>query len=277
MDITDRLKFVRSALYVPASNGRALDKARGLDADMLIIDMEDAVADDAKAAARVDVARYLAEGVPGKLVAVRVNSPDSRWFDGDVGAMKAVCADLFVLPKVAAAAAVERIWGSFNAPLLAMIETPAGLYAARDIAAHHAIAGLIAGTNDIAAEAGIKPGPMRQGMELALQTIVLAAAASGKPRFDGVCNRLDDMQGFDGECAQGACYGFTGKTLIHPNQIAMANRAFGPDEAAVAEAYELIAANRGGAQRFKGRMIETMHVEQAKMTIERSQRATGGF
>ncbi len=276
MESKDRLKFVRSALYVPASNARALEKARGLDADMLILDLEDAVPVDGKADARLAAVRYVAAGAPGKLLAIRVNSADSRWFDDDISALKDCRADLFVLPKVEEARTIDRIWRNFGAPLLAMVETPAGLYAAREVAAHHAVAGLIAGTNDIAADTGIKPGPLRQGMELALQTIVLAAAASAKPRFDGVCNRLDDMDGFDAECAQGAVYGFTGKTLIHPNQVEIANRAFGPDTAEVAEAEELIAANRGGAQRFKGRMIETMHVEQAKMTIERSRAATGG-
>ncbi len=244
---------------------------------MLILDLEDAVASADKAEARLAAQRYVAAGVPGKLLAIRVNSADSRWFDDDVMALGDCRADLFVLPKVEAATTIDRVWRSLGAPLLAMIETAAGLYAAREIAAHHGVAGLIAGTNDIAAETGIKPGPMRQGLELALQMIVLAAAASEKPRYDGVCNQLDDLAGFDTECTQGAVYGFTGKTLIHPNQIATANRTFGPDDAAVAEAHELIAANRGGAQRFKGRMIEAMHVEGAKLTIERSRGATEGF
>lgn len=276
-NILQELKFVRSALYVPASNARALEKARGLEADMLILDLEDAVAEENKADARAAAKQFVSAGASGKLVAIRVNSADSRWFDDDVMALRDCRADLFVLPKVEAATTIDRIWRNLGAPLLAMIETPAGLYAAREIAAHHAVAGLIAGTNDIAAETGIKPGPARQGMETALQMIVLAAAASTKPRFDGVCNWLDDMDGLDAECAQGAGYGFTGKTLIHPNQIAITNRAFGPDATALAEAEELIAASRGGAQRFKGRMIESMHVEEAKMTIERSLRATGGF
>ena len=277
LDVPQKLKFVRSALYMPASNARALEKARGLDADMLILDLEDAVPDEAKAEARLAAVRYVAAGVPGKLLAIRVNSADSRWFDDDIAALKDCRADLFVLPKVEAATTIDRIWRNLGAPILAMIESPAGLYAGREIAAHHAVAGLIAGTNDIAAETGIRPGPLRQGMELSLQMIVLAAAASARPCFDGVCNRLDDMDGFDAECEQGSGYGFAGKTLIHPNQIAIANRAFAPDAAMLAEAEELIAASRGGAQRFKGRMIETMHVEEAQMTIERSRRATEGF
>jgi (3S)-malyl-CoA thioesterase len=275
MDIATKLKFVRSALYVPGSNVRALEKARSLDADMLIIDLEDAVPEEAKADARAAAVAYAAAGVDGKIIAVRANAADSEHHAEDISALKGCAADLIVLPKVEDVAAVTVVGTELGLPVLAMIETPNGLYAAREIAAHRSVAGLIAGTNDIAAETGIRPGPMREGLELALQMIVLAASASGKPRFDGVCNRLDDMAGFDAECRQGATFGFTGKTLIHPNQIAIANQAFGPNAAAVAEAEELIAASRGGAQRFKGRMIESMHVEEAKLTIERSRHAMG--
>ena len=266
MEIGQKLKFVRSALYVPGSNARALEKARGLDADMLIIDLEDAVPEDMKAEARAAAVAYVAAGAGGRILAIRANATDSVHHAADVAALKGCVADLVVLPKVEDVAGLPEL----GLPLLAMIETPKGLYAACDIAAHASVAGLIAGVNDIAAETGIRPGPMREGLELSLQMIVLAASAAGKPRFDGVCNRLDDMDGFDAECRQGFTYGFTGKTLIHPNQISICNQAFGPDAAAVAEAEELIAANRGGAQRFKGRMIESMHVEGAKMTIERS-------
>lgn len=271
MDITGRLKFVRSALYVPGSNARALEKARSLDADMLIIDLEDAVPDDMKAEARAAAVAYVAAGAGGKILAIRANGFESVYHADDIAALRGSAADLVVLPKVEDVAALPDI----GLPLLAMIETPAGLFAAPEIAAHALVAGLIAGTNDIAAETGIRPGPKREGLELSLQMIVLAASAAGKPRFDGVCNQLDDMGGFDVECHQGATFGFTGKTLIHPNQIAFANKAFGPSEAAVAEAEELIAASRGGAQRFKGRMMESMHVEEAKLTIERFRRATG--
>jgi citrate lyase subunit beta/citryl-CoA lyase len=271
MDIAANLKFVRSALFVPGSNARALEKARELDADMLIIDLEDAVAQDGKDMARTSAVAYAAAGVAGKIVAIRANALDSAHYAADSAALQGCAVDLIVLPKVEDIADLPDL----GVPLLAMIETPRGLFAAREIAAHSSVAGLIAGTNDIVAETGIRPGPARDGLELALQMIVLAASAAGKPRFDGVCNRLDDMDGFDRECRQGAIFGFTGKTLIHPNQIAYANQAFGPDAAAVAEAQALIAASRGGAQRFRGRMIESMHVEQAKMTIERSQHAMG--
>lgn len=275
MEIADKLKFVRSALYLPGSNARALEKARELGADMLIIDLEDAVAEDAKADARAAAVAYAAAGVSGKIIAIRTNAADSVHHAEDVVALKGCAADLIVIPKVEDVTTLALVDAELGLPLLAMIETPAGLYAAREIAAHDAVSGLIAGINDIAAETGIRPGPMREGLELSLQTIVLAASAAGKPRLDGVCNRLDDMDGFDAECRQGATYGFTGKTLIHPNQIAIANAAFGSNAAAVADAEELLAASRGGAQRFKGRMIESMHVEGAKLTIERSRHATG--
>ncbi len=275
LNVLQKLKFVRSALYVPGSNARALEKARGLDVDMLIIDLEDAVAEEAKADARTAAINAVTKGAAGKLLAVRVNSAESGHFEADVAALRGCKADFYVLPKVESAGTVDRLWRDLGVPLLAMIETPAGLYAAHEIAAHPAVAGLIAGTNDIAAETGIKPGPERQGLELCLQMVVLAASGAAKPRFDGVYNRLDDMEGLDAECRQGATFGFTGKTLIHPNQIAITNQVFGPNAAEVADAEELIAANRGGAQRFKGRMIEAMHVEQAKMTIERSRHTIG--
>lgn len=271
-----QLRLVRSALYMPASNARALEKARGLDADMLIVDLEDAVAEDDKQAAREAAVAYAAQGVPGKLLAIRINAPDSAHYDLDVEALKGCSADLLVIPKVEDVHTIERVAADLGKPLLAMIETPAGIYAASQIAGSRAVAGLIAGTNDIAAETGIRPGPQRQGLETALQMIVLAAASAQKPRFDGVNNKLDDMDGFEAECLQGVTYGYTGKTLIHPNQVAITNRAFAPSEAEVQEAEELIAANRGGAQRFRGRMIESMHVEEAKLTIERAKRATDG-
>jgi (3S)-malyl-CoA thioesterase len=272
MDMSQQLRFVRSALYVPASNARALEKARGLDVDMIIIDLEDAVPAGQKDEARAAALDYVTTGAPGKIVAIRANGVESAYHAQDIAALASSRADLVVVPKIDDTSNIPDC----GKPVLAMVETPAGLYAARDISAHPLVAGLIAGTNDIAAETGIRPGPNRAGLELALQMIVLAAAAAGKPRFDGVCNHLDDMTSFDAECRQGAAYGFTGKTLIHPNQIITANQIFGPDSAAVAEAQEIIAANRGGAQRFKGRMIESMHIEEAKLTIDRARYAMGG-
>jgi (3S)-malyl-CoA thioesterase len=271
MDLGERLRRVRSALYVPASNARALYKARGLAADMLIIDLEDAVADTDKASARQAAIAEMQDGFPGKLVALRINASDSRYFLDDMAAANACNPDLLVVPKVESPAQIDGL----GRAVIAMVETPAGLYAAREIAAHPSIAGLIAGTNDIAAATGIRPGPKREGLELALQMIILAAASAGKPAFDGVNNALDDMVSFDAECRQGRHYGFVGKTLIHPNQIAIANAAFGSSVAEIAEARELVAAARGGAQRFRGRMIESMHVEEAQRTIDRAAGSAG--
>ncbi len=266
MKLDAQLKRVRSVLYVPGSNGRALQKARGLDADMLIIDLEDAVAEGDKPAARIEAMAAAQQGFPGKLVALRVNAANSRHHLEDMAAAANAPVDLLVLPKVEEASQLDTL----GRAAIAMIETPAGLYAARDIAAHRACLGLIAGTNDIAADIGIRPGAQRQGLELALQTILLAAAAAGKAAFDGVFNRLDDLSGLEAECLQGRCYGFTGKTLIHPGQIGIANKAFSATEQELTEARALIAAASGGAQRFQGRMIESMHVEEAQRTIERA-------
>lgn len=275
MTLVDKLNRVRTALYVPAINARALEKARGLDVDMLIIDLEDSVPVENKADARVAAVAEVAKGFPGKLVAIRLNGLDSAELNADLSAAERSLADCFVLPKVEVAADLDPVVARLPNPVLAMIEGPLGLYNAREIAAHKAVAGLIAGVNDICADMGIRPGPNREGLELALQTIVLAGAAAGKPVFDGVNNKLDDMDGLEAECVQGRCYGFTGKTLIHPNQVAIANAAFGPSAEDIADAEELIAASTGGAQRHKGKMIESMHVEEARRTIERARHKTG--
>ncbi len=275
MTLVEKLKLVRTAMYVPAINARALEKARGLDVDMLIIDLEDSVPSESKAEARMAAVAEVAKGFPGKTVAIRLNGLDSPELHADIAAVQKSNADCFVLPKIDNAANLDAIVSRLPNPVLAMIEGPAGIYNAREIAAHSAVAGLIAGVNDICADMGIKPGPNREGLELALQSIVLAAAASAKPAFDGVNNKLDDMSGLEAECLQGRCYGFTGKTLIHPNQVAIANAAFSPSADEVAEAEALIAAATGGAQRHKGKMIESMHVEQAQRTIERSRHKAG--
>lgn len=275
MTLVEKLKLVRTAMYVPAINARALEKARSLDVDMLIIDLEDSVPAESKAEARVAAVAEVAKGFPGKTVAIRLNGLDSPELQADIAAVQISDADCFVLPKIENAADLDAIVSRLPNPVLAMIEGPAGIYNAREIAAHSAVAGLIAGVNDICADMGIKPGPNREGLELALQSIVLAAAATSKPVFDGVNNKLDDMSGLEAECLQGRCYGFTGKTLIHPNQVAIANNAFSPSADEVAEAEALIAAATGGAQRHNGKMIESMHVEQAQRTIERSRHKAG--
>lgn len=266
--ILDRFGPLRSALFLPASNARAVGKARGLPCDMVILDLEDAVKDADKEAARDAAVAAVAEGFGARPVTIRLNGPDTEWHARDVAAVRGSAATLAVLPKVESAAEAARIADVLGKPVLAMIETPAGLLAAAAIAAAEGVEGLIAGTNDLAATLRLGGGGEgRAGLTLALQTIVLAARAAGGFAFDGVWNRLDDPDGLEAECRQGRLYGFDGKTLIHPGQIDIANRAFAPDAAERDDARALIAAATGGAERFRGRMIEAMHVEAARRLL----------
>lgn len=258
----------RSLLYVPASNARALEKARGLAADMLIIDLEDSVKADAKVTARDAMRAALAAGYPGKRVAVRVNAHGHAEQASDLAALRDVACDAIVVPKVDA---IEELAApaALGKPLFAMIESPAAVYAARAIAAHGAVAGLIAGLNDLAIALKLPDVTDRAAMSLAIQTIILAARAEGKLAFDGVFNAIDDAPGFAVEAAEGRRLGFDGKTLIHPAQVDPCNAAFAPTLAEIAEAEAIIAAATGGAQRFHGRMIEDMHVAQARALLAR--------
>jgi citrate lyase subunit beta/citryl-CoA lyase len=153
-------------------------------------------------------------------------------------------------------------------PVLAMIETALGVLNAASIAL--ATAGLIAGTNDLAADLGLRPGGDRPPLTTALQTILLAARAAGVAAFDGVYNQLDDPEGFAAQCREGRSFGFDGKSLVHPNQVDAANRLFGPSEEEVEKAERLVAAATGGAERFEGEMIERMHVEQARWVLAKA-------
>lgn len=270
MDIVDKLRLARSILYVPGSNARALQKARALDADMLIIDLEDSVSEENKASARAAAIAASQDGFPGKLVALRVNGINSAHLAEDLAASAQCRIDAIVIPKVDSVTELDLVASKTAIPIIAMIETPVAIFDARPIAMHPAVIALLVGANDLAADSGIRPGPQRQGLEMALQTIIMAAAVAGKPAFDSPSSQLDDLDGFEAECMQGRCFGFTGKTLIHPNQIPIANAAFSPSMEELADAHEMVAAAKGGAQRFRGRMIESMHVEEALRTIERA-------
>jgi (3S)-malyl-CoA thioesterase len=256
----------RSALYMPASNPRALAKAPGLACDLLILDLEDSVRDDAKDAAREAAVAAIGGGL-GKPAAIRLNGPGTAWHAQDVAAAAASAADLVVLPKVESADVAADIAARTGKPLLAMIETPAGILNAVAIAAAPGVAGLIAGTNDLAADLRL-PFGSRSGLTLALQTIVLAARAAGGIALDGVWNALGDSNGLAAECEEGRLFGFDGKTLIHPNQIETTNAAFGPSAAELEDARALVEAATGGAERFRGRMIETMHVDAARRLLD---------
>jgi citrate lyase subunit beta/citryl-CoA lyase len=261
------LSGVRSLLFLPASNDRAVAKARTLDADLVILDLEDAVREDDKAAARE--AAVMATGEPWRVpVAIRINGAGTEWHSNDLDAVARSQADLFVIPRAASPHLVRLDREAAGKPVLTMIETAAGVLAAAEIAKE--CAGLIAGTNDLSADLRLPPHAGRKPLQTALQSIVLAARASGIFCFDGVFNALDDAEGLRAECEESRTLGFDGKSLIHPNQIDACHSAFAPSEQEVERAGRLIAAAGGGAERFEGRMIERMHVEQARRLLERA-------
>ena len=260
-------RLCRTLLFLPASNPRAIEKARDLPADMIVLDLEDAVKPDDKGVARAAAVTAVARGFDNRLVAVRVNMIGGAWYEADAAALAGAGADFVVLPKAESAEQVRGLAQRVDAPVLVMIETARGVLAAGAIAP--ATAGLIAGTNDLAADLGLPPGGGRSGLVHALQAVVLAARAAGIAAFDGVYNRLEEDDGLADECREGRAFGFDGKSLIHPSQIATANRLFGPSEAELESAHRLIAAATGGAERFEGRMIEAMHVEQARALLKR--------
>jgi len=262
----------RSLLYVPGSNARALEKAAGLAADMLIIDLEDAVPADRKAEAREAMRGAVATGFSGKHVAVRVNATGTAEQAADIAALAGLKLDALVLPKVDSPADLDPL-RDLGLPIFAMIETPTAIYAARDIAADPMVAGLVAGLNDLAHELKLPDGMDRGAMSHAIQAIVLAARAGGVWGFDGVYNAIDDAVGFAAEAAEGRRLGFDGKTLIHPSQVDPCNTAFVPSDREIAAAEALVAAATGGAQRHDGRMIEDMHVAAARALLERAGRA----
>ena len=259
----------RSLLFLPASNPRAIEKARGLAADMIFLDLEDAVKDDAKAEARAAAVAAVAQGFGGRPVAIRINVIGSAWHDEDVAAAAGSAVDYVILPKAETPEEVDRVATGAGKPLLAMIETPRGVLAAAAIGALPCVAGLIAGTNDLRAQLKLPAEAPRTSLTHALQAIVLAARAGGCWASDGVYNRLDDADGFADECRDGRLLGFDGKTLIHPSQVDPCNTLFGPTEAEIADARALIAAATGGAERFEGRMIEGMHVDTARALLAR--------
>lgn len=262
----------RTALFLPASNPRAIAKARELAADLVILDLEDAVRDDAKAAARIAAVEATAEGFGDRLCAIRVNGLESREHAADLAAVAGSACDFVVLPKAETPKDAAMVADAAGKPLLAMIETPRGVLAAAEIATVSGVSGLIAGVNDLRATLGIPADGGREGLVLSLQMIVLAARAAEIWALDGVFNTLDDPEGLAAECRHGRMLGFDGKSLIHPNQIEIAAAAFGASAAELAEAQALIAAATGGAERFGDRMIEAMHVEQARALIARNLR-----
>ena len=258
---------VRSLLFLPASNPRAIAKARDAGADLVILDLEDAVKAEDKDVARRSAVEAVADdwAVP---VAIRINGVGTQWHSLDLDAAARSKAELVVVPRAISAHLVHDIAETTGKPVLAMIETAAGVLAAPAIA--NVCAALIAGTNDLRSDLRLPLDASREPISVALQSIVLAARAAGVAAFDGVFNGLDDAQGLAREAAEGRRLGFDGKSLIHPNQIAACHAAFAPGEEEVARAQALIDAFRGGAERFGNEMIERMHIETARRVLERA-------
>jgi citrate lyase beta subunit len=258
---------VRSLLFLPASNPRAIAKARDAGADLVVLDLEDAVKPDDKADARDSATQAVASAwkMP---VAIRINGVGTEWHSLDVDAAAQSKADLVVVPRAMSAHLVHDIAETVSKPVLAMIETAAGVLAAAEIAQE--CAGLIAGTNDLRADLRLPLDSTREPISSSLQLIVLAARAAGVAVFDGVFNGLDDPDGFAAEAGEGRRLGFDGKSLIHPNQIAPCHEAFAPSAAEVERAKALVEAFDGGAERFGNEMIERMHIEAAERVLERA-------
>ncbi len=277
----------RSVLYMPGSNPRALDKARTLAADGLILDLEDAVAPDAKEDARRQVIEAVRAGGYGKReLLIRVNSLATPWGHADVAAASASGADAILIPKVESADAVrlvEAIMAASGAPadmaIWCMMETPRGILAAPEIAAASPrLGGFVMGTSDLAKDLHCAHTRERLPLLTSLGLTLLAARAHGLAAIDGVHLDLADDEGFEYACRQGLELGFDGKTLIHPKTIAAANRVFAPGEAEIAWSKTIIAAHAEAATQGKGvvvvdgKLIENLHVENARRIVALAER-----
>jgi citrate lyase subunit beta / citryl-CoA lyase len=276
----------RSVLYMPGSNARAIEKARTLPADGIILDLEDAVAPDAKADARKQVVEAVkAGGFGAREVFVRVNALDTPWHADDLTAAAHAAPDAILVPKISNAGQLEMIGQRLldmgtdhKTRIWAMIETPLAIFSIREIAAaakdsETRLAGFVLGTNDLAKETGARILPGRAPMLAWLSLSVLAARAYGIAVLDGVYNDLSNAEGFARECAEARDLGFDGKTLIHPNQIAPCNDAFSPAPEEIAQARKIIAAfdqpeNKDkGVVQLEGRMVERMHADIARRMV----------
>jgi citrate lyase subunit beta/citryl-CoA lyase len=270
---------LRSVLYMPSSNERALEKARTIACDGLILDLEDAVAPDAKPAAREAAAAAAASGEYGRrTVTIRVNGLGTEWHDADLEAASQAGPAGIVVPKVNSAeevrglvAAMEKAGAPDHTRLWAMVETPQAIFDVREIAAaSDRLAVLVMGTNDLVKELYAEHVPGRAPLLTSLSLSLLAARAAGLQILDGVYNDVKDTDGFLAECRQGREMGFDGKTLIHPGQVEGANEAFAPSEKAVEDARGILEAweaRDSGVVTYNGRMVENLHVESAQRTL----------
>lgn len=272
----------RSVLYMPGANTRALEKARTLPADALIFDLEDAVAPDAKEAARANVvAAAQSKGYGKREIAIRCNGLSTPWGKADIAAIAKSGADAVLVPKVESAtevASVVALLDAAGAPksmaVWAMMETPKGILRADEVAgAHPRLTLFVMGTNDLVKDMRARHTPMRLPMVTALGLGMLAARAHGLTILDGVYNDIQDADGFRAVCQQGLEMGFDGKTLIHPSQVEPCNEVFAPSAAElemagkIVTAFKTAQAEGKGVVTVDGRMIENLHVEQAERAL----------
>lgn len=280
--MTTTVRPRRSVLYMPGANTRALDKARTLPADALIFDLEDAVAPDAKEAARANVVAAARSKAYGKReIVIRCNGLGTEWGRADVAAIATSGADAILVPKLESAADVTNIVALLDnagAPpgmaVWGMMETPRGILRAEEIAASSPrLTCLIMGTNDLVQDLRAQHTPVRLPMVVPLGFTLLAARAAGLAILDGVYNDIQDIDGFKASCRQGLEFGFDGKTLIHPTQVEPCNEIFAPSAAELAMAEKIVAgfekarAEGKGVVTVDGRMIENLHVEQAQRQL----------
>ncbi|SPJ26275.1 HpcH/HpaI aldolase/citrate lyase family protein [Palleronia abyssalis] len=271
----------RSVLYIPGSNERALEKARGLPVDAIIFDLEDAVAVDQKAAAREALGKALRAGGYGdRALMVRINALDTPWGLEDLDAVGDAGPAAILLPKVDSAADIRKLAerlalhsGTANTRIWAMMETTRGIFNAAEIALAPRMQGFVLGTNDLAAEIGCRMGADRMPLMMALQSCIAAARMGGIACVDGVYNAFKDEAGLRAECEQGRDLGMDGKSLIHPAQVAICNEVFSPSEAEVdlarrqIAAWEEVTTKGQGVAVVDGQIVENLHVATARATL----------
>lgn len=271
----------RSVLYMPAANERALDKAKSIPSDALIFDLEDAVSPDSKPDARRNAVAAATSGEYGQReITIRCNALSTQWGADDVTAAATAGVSAVVIPKVNSvqdvddvSAALDKAGAPSSLMIWAMIETPTAIFDVRAIAAHQRVATLVMGTNDLAKELRAIQIPGRAPLLPHLATALLAAREAGKAILDGVFNDVKDLDAFRDECIQGATMGFDGKTLIHPSQVDIANDVWAPTaedvdySQRVIAAFELAIAEGRGVITVDGRMIENLHVDNARRVL----------
>jgi len=271
----------RSVLFMPGANTRALEKAKSLPADSLILDLEDAVAPDAKAQARENIRTALATGFGHREAVVRINGLNTQWGLDDLKAFADTKADAILLPKVESASQIQKVASllkQFNPEntmkIWAMIETPLAIFHLPEIASSHPmLEALVLGTSDLVKDLHARHTPSRVETQTALSLSVLAARAHQLCVLDGVHLTLEDEEGLKQSCVQGRDMGFDGKTLIHPSQIAFANEIFGPSSEEIEEAkqrinaYDAAISSGAGIVLLNGKLVEELHIQDAKRIL----------